>query len=205
MSPEFIKGALAISFFAAPIFTFLPVILSPKSKDPLSGLIWLNMAVATTILTAIQTRVEWSQIEHLEWMFDWIMFPFAAILFVTMLVRGTVHLPKMNPRWLRIIAAITIVWMTAFAFGGIADRIDGDRGLMDLPQYGFEFYVRAIDLFTFGGLSVFYPSVMEECIEFTMTGSLTVMFFNAVMGLFGFTLIIQMAFGISKRRRASSS
>lgn len=85
--------------------------------------------------------------------------------------------------------------MVCFAFGGIAERIDGDQGLFDIPQYGFEFYIRALDLFSFGAFQHFFPETYSSTVVYTASGSYTVILFNAVIGLLVFGLVMKLAFG----------
>ncbi|MEQ8557383.1 MAG: hypothetical protein RIB03_03615 [Henriciella sp.] len=104
-------------------------------------------------------------------------------------------MPSLKPVWLRPVAAVTIFYMVCFAFGGIAERIDGDQGLFDIPQYGFEFYIRGLDLFSFGAFQHFFPETYSSTVVYTASGSNTVILFNAVMGLLVFGLVLKLAFG----------
>lgn len=168
-------------------------------------MIWLSLSVYAAILTSFGLRVKVSEQNEIQALFDYGLFPAAFLMFLGMIVYAAIRMPSMEPKWLRPIAAVSIFYLICFAFGGIAERLDGDRGLLDIIQYGFEFYVRAIDMFSFGALQHAYPRTFDEAITLTKSGSVTVILFNAVMSMYGFGLIMKLAFSflIGLRRRPS--
>jgi len=155
------------------------------------------------MLSSFSFRVKLAGDDTVQFTFDYILFPFALCVYVILIAMASIRLPKVQPAWVRPLAAVSLFMMICFAFGGIAERIDGDRGLFDIPQYGFEYYLRMLDLFSFGALTNYYPAVMQDSMVLTNDGSATVMLFNIIMALFGFSLIGRLLFGVFARTKSA--
>lgn len=196
---------LSLSFYAVPALMMLPLFLANRADNSLSALNWLCLCLYAVLLSAFAARVKWSGIEWLQITYDYVLFPFAFLIFIFLIIRANVHLVSMKPVWLRLIAGVSLISMICFAFGGIAERIDGDEGLLDIPQYGFEFYLRAVDLFTFGTLSNYFPEVLSEGIQYTARSSATVVIFNVVMGLYAFNIITRILISAFREPSSASS
>lgn len=182
----------------------LPLFLASRATNSLSALNWLCLCLYAVLLSAFAARVKWAGIEWLQFTYDYVLFPFAFFIFICLIIRANVHLVSMQPVWLRLLAGVSLISMICFAFGGIAERIDGDEGMLDIPQYGFEFYIRAVDLFSFGTLTNFFPEVLDEGILYTERSSVTVVIFNAVMGLYAFNIVARMLFSLFKVSKSAS-
>ena len=64
-----------------------------------------------------------------------------------------------------------------------------------MMQYGFEFYLRALDLLSFGFLSNFDAGGYNESVVLTRDKSLTVLLFNLVVGSILLSTVVRFVIG----------
>ena len=197
---DILKAAIALTFFASPVLAALPIFFAPQSKDANSAIVWLAVCFYAVILSSLNLRIQLSEIDALNAAFRWVVGPFASVVFLALLFLASIRLPDLKPSWIRLVAAISFLPLVALGFAGIADLVDGSEGPFGMVQYGFEFYIRALDMLSFGFLSSYDAGGYSEFVVLTRDRSPTVLVFNFVVGSILISTLIRLIFGRTHSR-----
>lgn len=186
---------LAFSALIGPAVVLIPLFWVRAFAASVSGYFVVTASLIGFVAGALLIRAESLGIET-SLFFRSVSFCLAAI-YIVVLGLAAASIGRMGKDgtspWVRAASIAVLVYTIPVGFVPIAMVLDGSNGWGTTIQYYAEFTYRMYDMISFGYLSNFGVGGYPQIVTLTADGSLSVLLFNATMGLFMFSAIVQIA------------
>ena len=177
-------GLLAFLYMLSPAIAFIPFFATLGKEAHDEKQLWATIALLALLLGVVNFLMEMSGQNDLgHSIFSQYIVPAASVVFCGMLIAGANAFHRFKTRTMRFLAGISLILLVPLGFSGIAYWAAGEADPFSMPQYGFEYLYRTLDLLSFTTMSAFNVARYDEAVVLTNDKDMTVIVFNTLMGI----------------------